>query len=217
VTQLHRAPQTIVLRRKRRTRRKHVEYRKGLLSTKMKRRRRKKKPRGNVERGEKGTITAVRTQSCLISKEAHLDSLEEETLEDDDLELLEENTGGAFRRKSRLTRLRHRDSESPPAASSSKRRAVVESSDDDLDNEERQRDVPDIGKIWDDERRGDDDDDELSDFIEYSDEDEGVAMNEEARAARKQEKHQEQIRRKRARVRPELAGIDAKYVFPFAS
>ncbi|KAF9564591.1 transcription elongation factor SPT6 [Agrocybe pediades] len=134
---------------------------------------------------------------------------EEETLEDDDLELLEENTGGAFKRKSRLTRLRHRDSESPPAASSSKRRAVIESSDDDLENDDRQRDVPDIGKIWDDERRGDDDDDELSDFIEYSDEDEGMVMNEEARAARKQEKQQEQMRRKRARVRPELAGIDA--------
>ncbi|KDR81667.1 hypothetical protein GALMADRAFT_239777 [Galerina marginata CBS 339.88] len=135
---------------------------------------------------------------------------EDETLEEDDLELLEENTGGAFKRKSRLTRLRHRESESPPAASSSKRQAVVESSEDDLDNDDGMREAPDIGKIWDDERRGDEDDEDLSDdFIEYSEEEEGIAMNEEAREARRQEKKQEQFRRKRARVRPELAGIDA--------
>lgn len=139
--------------------------------------------------------------------------LEEETLEEDDLDLLEENTGGAFKRKSRLTRLRYRDSESPSAASSSKRRAVVESSEDDLEDEEELREAPDIGKIWDDVRGGDDDED-MEDFIEYSSEEEGgVAMNEEAREARRQEKRQEQIRRKRVRVRPELAGIDAKYAF----
>ncbi|KAF8964059.1 transcription elongation factor SPT6 [Flammula alnicola] len=125
---------------------------------------------------------------------------EEETLEEDDLELLEENTGGAFKRKSRLTRL----------PSSSKRQAIIESSEDDLDNEEELREVPDIRKIWDDDRRGDEDDEDMSDFIDDSDEDEGgVAMNEEAREARRQEKRQEQLRRKRARVRPELAGIDA--------
>jgi transcription elongation factor SPT6 len=134
---------------------------------------------------------------------------QEETLEEDDLDLLEENTGGAFKRKNRLTRLRHRhDSESPPAASSSKRHQVIESSDDDLDNDDLPE-VPDIGKIWDD-GGGVEDDEDMSDFIDYSDEEEGgVAMNEETREARRQEKRQEQIRRKRARVRPELAGIDA--------
>ncbi|KAF9535288.1 transcription elongation factor SPT6 [Crepidotus variabilis] len=131
---------------------------------------------------------------------------EEETLEDDDLELLEENTGRAYKRKSRFTRLRHR-SESPPTASSSKRQNLVVSSDDDLDNEEDNREVPDISKIWDDDRGGDDDEEDLGDFIEYSDEEEG-AMNEETRSARREEKRQE-VRRKRARVRPELAGIDA--------
>ncbi|KAJ3517179.1 hypothetical protein NLJ89_g675 [Agrocybe chaxingu] len=35
------------------------------------------------------------------------------------------------------------------------------------------------------------------------------AMNEEAREARREEKRQEQLRRRKARVRPELAGIDA--------
>ena len=138
---------------------------------------------------------------------------EEETLEEDDLDLLEENTGGAFKRKSRLTRLRYRDSESPSAVSSSKRRTVVESSEDDLDDEDGSREPPDIGKIWDDVR-GPDDDEDMSDFIQYSSEEEGgVAMNEEAREARRQEKRQELMRRKRARVRPELVGIDAKYVF----
>ncbi|KAF9483749.1 transcription elongation factor SPT6 [Pholiota conissans] len=134
---------------------------------------------------------------------------EEETLEEDDFALLAENTGGAFKKKSRLTRLHHRRSDSPPTASSSKRAAIIESSEDDLDNEEEMREVPDIRKIWDDDR-GAEDDEDMSDFIDYSDEDEGgVAMNDETREARRQEKRQEQIRRKRARVRPELAGIDA--------
>ena len=147
---------------------------------------------------------------CLLSLKLSC-LLEDETLEEDDFELLEENTGGAFKRKSRLTRLRHRDEGSPPAASSSKRRARIDSSDDDLDNEEGLREVPDIRKIWDDDQRGDDDDEDMDDFIDYSDEEEGVAMNEEAREARREEKRQE-IRRKRVRIRPELAGIDAKYV-----
>lgn len=153
---------------------------------------------------------------CYISGlyDAHSLPTEEETLEEDDLALLAENTGGAFKRKSRLTRLRRHRSDSPPTALSSRRAAIIESSEDDLDNEEDMREVPDIRKIWDDDRGGEDDED-MSDFIDYSDEDEGgVAMNEEAREARRQEKRQEQIRRKRARVRPELAGIDAKSVFP---
>ena len=40
----------------------------------------------------------------------------------------------------------------------------------------------------------------------------GVTMNEEARGARRQEKRQKQMLRKRARgAGPELSGIDAKY------
>ncbi|KAF5380895.1 hypothetical protein D9615_004007 [Tricholomella constricta] len=138
---------------------------------------------------------------------------EEEGLEDEDLELLEENTGASFKKNRRLTR-RGRDSESP-AASSSKRKTVIdESSDDDLDVDELPQ-VQDIQRIWDDDRRGDDEDDDgdmdMDDFIEYDDEDEGVAaMDEETREERRREKKQEQERRKKARgARPELAGIDA--------
>jgi transcription elongation factor SPT6 len=116
---------------------------------------------------------------------------------------MEENTGGVFRKKSRLSRLRHL-SHSP---ASSKRRTVVESSDDDLDIGEQPRVVDDISKIWDDDRR-DDEDEDIDDFIEYSDEEAGP-FNQAAREARREEKRQE-LRRKRAQVRPELVGIDAK-------
>ena len=60
---------------------------------------------------------------------------------------------------------------------------AIDSSEDDLDNEEELRQAPDITNIWDDERR-DDDDDDMSDFIDYTDEG-GVALNEEAREARR--------------------------------
>lgn len=132
-------------------------------------------------------------------------------MEEDDLRLVEENTGTSFKKNRRLTRFRDRDSGSPPAASTSKR-PLADSSEDDLDNDEELRRAPDIRNIWDDERR-DDDDEDMSDFIEYSDEEEGgVTMNEEAREARRQEKRQEQMLRKKARgARPELAGIDVKY------
>ena len=56
----------------------------------------------------------------------------------------------------------------------------------------------------------------MSDFIDYSDKEEGgVTMNEEASEARRREKRQEQMLQTKARgavgARPELAGIDAKY------
>lgn len=135
---------------------------------------------------------------------------EDEALEEDDLDLLEENTGASFK-KNRLTRLRRgRESESPPAVSSSKRRAVVESSDEDIDNESRP--VPDIHNIWDDGRDEEDDDMDMDDFIDYDEEEDGgVPMDEKAREKRRREKRQEQERRKRARgARPEVEGIDAK-------
>jgi transcription elongation factor SPT6 len=142
---------------------------------------------------------------------------EEEDLEDDDLELLEENTGTSFK-KGRLTRLRRGRSDSPSAASFSKHRPVVESSDDDLDNDIDLPQVQDIQRIWDDDR-GDDDDDveDIDDFITSDEEDEpGIVMDEGAREERRNERRnerrrQEQERRKRSRgVLPELAGIDAK-------
>ncbi|KAG6917973.1 hypothetical protein DXG01_017157 [Tephrocybe rancida] len=134
---------------------------------------------------------------------------DEEGLEEEDLELLEENTGASFK-KNRLRRLRRgRDSESP-TASSSKRKALVESSEDDLDNDDLPQ-VQDIQRIWDDRGEEDDDDGDMDDFIEDDEEEEGGAvMDEEAREERRREKKQEQERRKKARgARPELAGIDA--------
>jgi transcription elongation factor SPT6 len=131
------------------------------------------------------------------------------------LELLAENTGGAFSKKSRLTRLRRgRVSESPPAASS-RRRNVVESSDEDLDNDDTLPQVQDIQKIWDDERGRDEEEEyndmDLDDFIEY-DEEGGGAVDEASRAERRREQQELQRRKRAFGSRPELAGIDAKYV-----
>ena len=158
-----------------------------------KRRKRRKK---HHHRGNAFRICAV-SQSYFLS---------EEILEDDDLELMEENTGSIFKKKSRLAKLR--DLSRSPA--SSKRLTIIESSDDDLEMGERPR-VVDISKIWDDR----DEDEDIDDFIEYSDED-VAPLNQAAREARREEKRQE-LRRKRAQVRPELVGIDAKYVSPSIS
>ncbi len=140
---------------------------------------------------------------------------EDEGLDEDDLELLQENTGGTFGR--RLTKGRPRD-ESPPVASSSRHRNVIDSSDEDLDDDNYPR-VQDIQNIWDDERaaagRDDDDDvdmDDMDNFIEYEDEEEdGGAMDEQEREAKRREKRRlEKARRRAMGSRPELAGIDAK-------
>ncbi|KAJ7905577.1 transcription elongation factor SPT6 [Mycena olivaceomarginata] len=134
---------------------------------------------------------------------------EDEALEDDDLALLEENTGGSFKKKNRrLTRLRRgHDSESPPVASSSRRRTVVESSDDDLDNDEPLPQVPDLHLLW-----GKDEDEEeeedIDDFVVYSDDDPD-APNDREREARRRQHRINLDKRKQARARPELVGIDA--------
>ncbi|KZT26523.1 transcription elongation factor Spt6 [Neolentinus lepideus HHB14362 ss-1] len=137
---------------------------------------------------------------------------EEEALEDEDLELLEENTGASF--KNRLTRLRRgREDESPPAASSSKRRVVEESSEDDLDNDDLELPrLQDIHRIWDDGGREDEDEDmdDMDNFIEYEDEDEGVEqMDERQREEKRRERRRLEKQRRKALGRPELAGIDA--------
>jgi transcription elongation factor SPT6 len=138
---------------------------------------------------------------------------EEQDLEEDDLDLLEENTGGKFK-KSRLKRLVRRGrSESPPTASTSKRRAVVESDDEDLDDDALPT-IHDIQQIWDDQRDDEDDDadGDIDDFIEYDDDEEGgMPMDEQAREERRRERRKQQIelRRKSRGAHPELAGIDA--------
>ncbi|KAF8654136.1 hypothetical protein AX16_003667 [Volvariella volvacea WC 439] len=131
---------------------------------------------------------------------------EEEGLEEDDLELLAENTGMPIKKNKRLRRLGSRGSESP-VASSSKRR-VIESSDEDLDHDDQGRDH-DIQKIWDDDRGREDydeDAEDMEDFIEYEDAEEEAAMNEEERQERR--KKERQMRKARG-LPPELTGIDA--------
>lgn len=124
-----------------------------------------------------------------------------------------------------MTRLRRAGgSASPPPASSSKRKVVVETSDDDLDND---LDVPtqDIANLWDDDRgvggRDDDDEmdlDDMDNFIEYEDDETGAgAMNEAEREEKRRERRRlEKERRRALGNRPELAGIDAKYVTKLA-
>lgn len=147
--------------------------------------------------------------------------------------MLEENTGASFsRNKHRLTRLRRaRDSQSPPEPSSSKRKQVVRSDEEDIDNDDLELpQVQDIHNIWDDERaaagRDEDEDvdmDDMDNFIEYEDEEEpGDVLDEEAREERRRERRRLEKERRRAMgSRPELAGIDAGYVFhlvkPFIS
>ncbi|KAJ6596967.1 transcription elongation factor SPT6 [Mycena vulgaris] len=144
------------------------------------------------------------------AKRHHRKQEEEEALEDDDLALLEENTGGSFKKNRRLTRLRRgHDSESPPVASSSRRRTVVESSDDDLDNDEPLPQVQDLHRIWDKDDDEDEGEPDMDDFIDYSDDPDAAAMDEQERDARRRQRRLEQDRRKQARARPELIGIDA--------
>ncbi|EPQ58032.1 transcription elongation factor Spt6 [Gloeophyllum trabeum ATCC 11539] len=137
---------------------------------------------------------------------------EEEALEDEDLELLEENTGASF--KNRLTRLRRgRDDESPPTASSSKRRVVEESSEDDIENDDLELPaIQDIHRIWDEGAREDEDEDmdDMDNFIEYEDDEEGVEMmDEREREEKRRERRRLEKQRRKALGRPELAGIDA--------
>ncbi|KAK4686395.1 transcription elongation factor SPT6, partial [Tremellales sp. Uapishka_1] len=108
-------------------------------------------------------------------------------LSDDDLELLNENIGGAGPSKVRpLKRLRHR-----------------------TDSEDEDRPLPTLQDIFaEDERiRDDDDDDDMRDFIEDDDEEEAAAgETEEQRRERKQEEKRK--RREAAKTRPELVGVD---------
>jgi transcription elongation factor SPT6 len=158
---------------------------------------------------------SVKLVRCiLISTTPFAEDDEDDALDDEDLELLNENTGSNF--KGRLTRLRRGGDSPSPGPSSSKRRVVVESSDDDLDDDLDLPQVQDIQRIWDDERAGgrddEDDLDDMDNFIDYEEEEGGVgAMNEDEREERRRERRRlEKERRKATGARPELAGIDAK-------
>jgi transcription elongation factor SPT6 len=127
-------------------------------------------------------------------------------LDEDDLDLVEENTGRAS--SSRLTRLRR-------GSSPSERRARrVSDEEEDEDDLELPQVHQDIQRIWDDGGGREDDDeadrDDMDDFIEYEDDDEDQQqMNEQERRQKRQEAKQ----RMRANVvRGSVPGIDAKYV-----
>jgi transcription elongation factor SPT6 len=124
-----------------------------------------------------------------------------EILEDDDLELLEENTGTSFR--NRLTRLRRGRKSGSPVSK------LVESSEEDLDDDIPK--VQDIQRIWDDSRGQDEDDMDDSDAFITSDEDpEGTgAIGEDEKEERRQRRRREKERLKARGGRPELAGMDA--------
>jgi transcription elongation factor SPT6 len=174
---------------------------------------RKKKSQRSVMRDAREgrrNIADVRPFLFLYSWSSHvaIGSDDEDGLEEDDLDLLEENTGASFK-KSRLTRLkRRRDSPSP--SSSSRRKNVVESSDDDFDDEQLPK-VQDIQSIWEDAGRDDDDDadGDIDDFIEY-DEEEGLDERDREAQRKERRKQQAEMRRKARGALPEMAGIDAK-------
>lgn len=132
----------------------------------------------------------------------------EEDLDEDDLDLMEENTGTRASR-SRLTRLRRGRASSSrsvtPDETRTPRARRAPGSD-----EESLPDANDLTHIWEDERRGrDDDNEDMDDFIE-DDLDEEPGMGEEEREEQRRERRRaEKERRKAMGARPELAGIDA--------
>ncbi|KAH7107505.1 SH2 domain-containing protein [Auriculariales sp. MPI-PUGE-AT-0066] len=114
-------------------------------------------------------------------------------LEDDDLELLAENTGQRFERSEKLSRIRRgRRSESP------------------ADHPEPRRGEKGMQDIWEDDVRGseDDDDDDMRGFIESSDEEDPAITPEERRAAREEKRRQRREARRKGLINPGVAGID---------
>ncbi|EJD52929.1 hypothetical protein AURDEDRAFT_110772 [Auricularia subglabra TFB-10046 SS5] len=122
---------------------------------------------------------------------------DEEVLEEDDLDLLEENTGRRIDR-SRLTRLRRGRSQSPPAKQP-KRKDRADATNDA------------VSHIWDDDDNVMDQDDDVEDddmggFIDDDDEDEETGLGEEERRARQEEKRK-QLKARRNKG-SDMIGID---------
>ncbi|QRV99986.1 transcription elongation factor SPT6 [Ceratobasidium sp. AG-Ba] len=130
----------------------------------------------------------------------------EEDLDEDDLDLMEENTGTRASRRG-LTRLRRGRASSSRSASpddtrKARHRRALGSDDDSLPE------ANDLNRIWDDRGR-DDENEDLDDFIE-DDLDEEPGMGEEEREEQRRERRRlEKERRKAMGARPELVGIDA--------
>ncbi|KAF8576398.1 transcription elongation factor Spt6 [Ramaria rubella] len=142
----------------------------------------------------------------------------EEDLEEDDLDLLEENTGTRITRKNKLTRLRRgRESESP--VESRDKQTFKSILDDHFSDEEDDQgaDVPttdDVRGIWDDDRVAgrdlDDDVDMDDDFIDDDLDDDGMGdLGEEEREERRKERLRIERERRKALGRPDMVGIDA--------
>ena len=130
-------------------------------------------------------------------------------MEEDDLDLVEENTGRRVDRQ-RLTRIRriHSDSSTEDLPSAFQSRISREPSGVDVSGDR------DIERIWeDDDRPGADalDDEDMDDFIDDDEQDEGMA-EEEREERRKERKRAEKERHRALGTRPELTGIDAGYV-----
>lgn len=147
----------------------------------------------------------------------------EEDLEEDDLDLLEENTGTRIARKTKLTRLRRgRDSESPaePRAKRPFKSVLDDQLSEDEDDLDVEPPVADVRGIWDDDRAGgrdlDDDVDMDDDFIDDDLDDDGMGdLGEEEREERRKERQRQERERKKAMGRPDMVGIDAACVFFF--
>lgn len=133
-------------------------------------------------------------------------------LDEDDFDLVAENTGTRVSRpgQPKLTRIRRgralSASRSPSPAFPS-RRAPIE---DDLELSGPESDRGDVNRIWDDRGRGEDIDmDDDDGFIDDEDEEDDEDMGEEEREARRREKRRDERERRRVLgARPDMAGID---------
>ncbi|KZO97710.1 hypothetical protein CALVIDRAFT_535812 [Calocera viscosa TUFC12733] len=126
-------------------------------------------------------------------------------LDEDDLMLVEENTGQRLEPE-RFSRLRRHRSPSPSADTRAPKRRRREA------DEEPPRGIHDLERVFDKEGDEDEDEDDMDSFIEEDEEDEmeeDMNLNEEEKEQRRKERKKEKKERRRATVaRPELVGID---------
>lgn len=143
-------------------------------------------------------------------------------LDEEDLELLEENTGTRIERRNKAPKRIRRGREDEPDneqgdAIRKKRRAL----DDDSRGVSQRG--GDLGDLWDDDgirrvrraREEDEDEppefgDDMRDFIEDDDEDEDIQMGEAERQERLEQRRAEAARKRKAGGRPQVAGLDTK-------
>lgn len=134
----------------------------------------------------------------------------EEDLEEEDLELLEENTGTRIFRPNKLTRLRRgREAESPMDEDEDEPAREAEDQFSDEDDLGEQAKAPE--NIWEDTQQQYDDDEFSDDFIDDDLDEAGApGVGEEEREARRRARLEERKERRKALSRPDMVGIDAK-------